>query len=99
MEPPPTHPPLPPPTPEIFAKRWVFRFFPQGLVKKGGGVLKGGGSLIFIQSNPFQCYLSLGVSCVCFVYFTLVLLVLFVFHRKNLVLLNLIIRYMTSTSE
>ena len=35
----------------------------------GGVFLKRGGlSLIFILTNPFQCYLSLSVWCVCFVY-------------------------------
>ena len=32
---------------------------------KIGGVLKKGVSLMFIRTNPFQCYLSLSVWCVC----------------------------------
>ena len=59
---------------------------------------KKGVSLIFILINPFQCYLSLSVWCV-FCLFTPFLSVLFVFHRKNLVLHHLINRYMTFASE
>ena len=54
---------------ESYPKKGV-RFFSikrQELVKYGLGevVLKKGVSLIFILTSPFQCYLSLGVSCVC----------------------------------
>ena len=54
------------------------------VLKKKGGVL-----LTFILTNPFQCYLSLNVwwvgVCV-FCLFTPFLSVLFVFHRKTLVI-------------
>ena len=51
-------------------------------------VLKKGVTLIFILTNPFQCYLSLSVwfvcVCVCvFCLFTPFLSVLIVFHWKN----------------
>ena len=36
--------------------------------KKGGVVLKKGISLIFILTNPFQCYLSLSNWCVCILF-------------------------------
>ena len=45
-----------------------------------------------------QCYISLSVWCV-FCSFTPSLSVLFVFHRKSLVLLHLMNRYTTSTIE
>ena len=45
----------------------IFSIKRQELVKYGLGevVLKKGVSLIFILTSPFQCYLSLGISCVC----------------------------------
>ena len=51
--------------------------------KKGRGI-----SLIFILTNPFQCYLSPSIwcVCVCVCVFTQFLSLLFVFHRKNPVL-------------
>ena len=62
-----------------------------------------GVSIIFIPVNPFH-YLSLSFWCVCvyacvFCLFTPFLSVLFVFHRRNLVLYHLINRFMTFTSE
>ena len=60
---------------EIFIKRG-FRYFSwkgMGWWNRGeGGVLKKRVSLIIILSNPFQCFLSLGVCCVCvlFIYAT-----------------------------
>ena len=57
-------------------------------------------SLIFLLTNSFQCYLFECLVCICvFCLFTLFLSVLFVFQGKNLLLLNLISRYFTSTSE
>ena len=76
-----------------------------GKIGEGGCFKKWGESLVII-TNPFHCYLPLIVWCVCvcvcvcvFCLFTPFLLVLFVFHWKNLALLNLINIYMTSTSE
>ena len=72
--------------------------------KKAEG--EGAVSLIFILTNPFQCYLSLSVWCVCvcvcvcvFCLFAPFISILFVFHRKNLVLHHLINRYMTFSGE
>ena len=83
---------------EIFAKRGGLDFSLEKSVGKIGGSLKKGVTLIFILGNPFYCYLSLSVRCV-FCLFTPFLSVLFVFNRKNLVLLHLINRYMTSTNK
>ena len=64
-----------------------------------------GASLIFIPNNPFQCdlFLLFGVCvcvCVCVFYsYAPFLSVLFVFHRKNLVLSHLLNRYMTFTGQ
>ena len=59
-----------------------------GVSKVGWIVLKKLVSLIFILTNPSQCYLSLSIWCyVCvFCLFTPFLSVLFVFHRMNLIL-------------
>ena len=60
---------------EIFIKRG-FRYFSwKGMGwwnRGGGGVLKKRVSLIIILSDPFHCFLSLGVCCVCvlFIYAT-----------------------------
>ena len=72
----------------------------KGGVGKIGVVLKKG-SIICFYTNSFQCYLSLSVWCasVCFVYLHYFHRVFFVFHRKNLVLLNTINRYVTSIRE
>ena len=69
--------PLPPPPSLIkrgfefskFAKKGGFRLpiKREGLVKQGV-VFKREVSPIFILTNPFQCYLSLSVWYVCFVY-------------------------------
>ena len=60
-----------------------------------GGTL----SLIFIITSSFQSYFSLS-ECWCFVcMFTPYISELFVFHRKKLILLNLINWYVTSTSQ
>ena len=70
----------------------------QGYFKKRVVVV----SLIFIPSSHFQCYLSLGNLCVyldVFCLFTPFLSLLFMSHRKNLVLFHLINRCMTSASE
>ena len=66
--------------PIFFHKKWV-------VSKIGGYFKKGGVSLIFILTSPFQCYLCVCVCvCVCvFCLFTLFLSV-FVFYWKNLVL-------------
>ena len=62
-----------------------------GVVEIGMVVLKMGGVLlIVILINTFQCYLSLIVWCLSvyvymFCLYVPFLLVLFVFHRKNLV--------------
>ena len=49
---------------------------------------------VFKLTNPFQYYLSLSVSYACVLsLYTPFPLVFFAFHRKNLVLLNLILRY------
>ena len=57
-------------------------------------------ALWLIVGPPYhsQCYISLSVWCV-FCSFTSFLSVLFVFHRKSLVLLHLMNRYTTSTTE
>ena len=81
-----------------FCKKRGLDFSLEKSVGKIGGSLKKGVTLIFILGNPFHCYLSLSVRCV-FCLFTPFLSVLFVFNRKNLVLLHLINRYMTSTNK
>ena len=72
--------------------------------KKGGVqilALKRELSLIFILTNPFQCYLWKCLMCMCLfcLFVQFLLSVLFVFHERNLLLLNRIIRSMTYTSE
>ena len=81
--------------------------------KKGGGDIfpKKEGSLVklvscsknrvgylYFHTNLFQCHLSRRVVCV-FYSFTRFLSVFFAFHRKDLVLLNLIGRYLISASD
>ena len=57
-------------------------------------------SLIFILANLFQSHHSPSVWCTCvFCLFIPFLSVFFVFHGKNLSLMNLINRYMIATSE
>ena len=74
-------------------------------IKKGGlgkigGCSKKGVSLIFTITNPFLCYFSLEcLACVCVCLFTPFLSVFVAFYRKNLVLLDLINRCITSTSK
>ena len=65
----------------------------EGLEKQGHILKRRRGciSLIFILTSPFQCYLTLSVYFFCL--FTTFLSVLFIFHRKNLVLKHLINRY------
>ena len=59
-----------------------------------GVVLKKGVSLIFILTNSFQYYLLECLVCVyVFCLFTPFPSVVFVFHGKNLLLFNLISRY------
>ena len=65
---------------------------------KYGGLNKGV-TLIFTLTNPFQSCLSVSEWWCVFCLFTLHLSVLFVFHGKNLVLLNLIDRYVTSARQ
>ena len=62
--------------------------------KKRGGTL----SLIFIWPNPFQSYLLQSEWWLCFAYLHL-FYQYSVSHGKNLVLMNLINRYVTSTSQ
>ena len=65
--------------------------------KKGrvGKIVKQEVSLIFILTNLFQCYHSPSVWCAGLFYlFIPFLSVFFVFHEKNLILLNLINIYM-----
>ena len=65
----------------------------KGVCKIGRVVVKRGVSIIFILTNPFQCYISLSVWCVCvcvFCLFTPFVSVLFMFH---IVFLHLINRY------
>ena len=69
-------------------------FFIKRGVGKIGGCFKKVDITYFLLTNPFQC-----LVCVFFCLFTSFLSVLFVFHRKNLVLLHLLNRYMTYTSE
>ena len=67
-----------------------------------GVVLKKGGGITFFRTNlPFQIlYFSACEVCLCvFCVFTPFLSVFFVFYGKNLVLLNIINKYVTSTSE
>ena len=80
----------------------------KGGVGKTGRCLQNRVSLIFVPTNPFQCYLSLSVCCVCVCVCVRVCVsclsipfqsVLFLFHGKSLVLLNLINRYVTSIGE
>ena len=67
---------------------------------KSEGLVKQEVLLIFILANLFQSYHSPSVWCTClFCLFIPFLSVFFVFHRKNLILWNLINRYMISTSE
>ena len=61
----------------------------KGGVGKIGGYFRKGGVITYFHINPFQCYLHLSVWCVCCL-FTPFLSVLFLFHRKNLVLQHLI---------
>ena len=61
----------------------------KGGVGKIGGCFRKGGVITYFHINPFQCYLHLSVWCVCCL-FTPFLSVLFLFHRKNLVLQHLI---------
>ena len=80
--------------------------------KRGGGsdfshqkgvIDKKGVSFISILSSPFQCLLYLSgwcvCVCVCFVYFHHFYQYSLCFKAKNFVLLNLITRYVTSTSD
>ena len=78
------------------------KFQKRGVGKIGRVVIKRGVSLIFILTNPFQCYISLSVwfvcvrvcvcVCVCvFCLFTPFVSVLFMLH---LVFLHLINRYL-----
>ena len=68
------------------------------------GCFKKGGITFFILNNLFQCYLSLSIFCACLCVFCLFYLFMaflsefILFHGKNLVLLNQISRYWTSTS-
>ena len=81
-------------------KKGEFKFsHKKGTVGKirGVGYFKKGGISLF-HFNPFQCYLSECLACM-FSLFTPFLSEFFVFHGKNLVLLNLINRYMTSANE
>ena len=67
---------------------------------KSEGLVKQEVLLIFILANLFQSYHSPSVWCTClFCLFIPFLSVFFVFHGKNLILLNLINRYMIFTSE
>ena len=73
----------------------------EGLVKQGRVALKKGVSLIFILTNPFQCYLSLSVWCMfVFCLFTPFVAVYLCFKEPSLIVLqHLINRYMTFKSE
>ena len=73
-----------PPYSHFYKKGEGVHIFPikrKWLIKKGV-LLKKGVSVIFILTNPFKCYLSF--------LFTSFILVL-VFHRKNIVLLHLLL--------
>ena len=97
----------------IFSKNSLFLFLDKSQIQKSANVItcffctvrkqKFRSVHTTIQNPPphsFQCYLSLSVWCVCvFCLFTPFLSVLFVFHRKNFVLLHLMNRYETSTSD
>ena len=90
---------------------WFFEIYPKiggsdfphkkGRVGKiGWVVLIKGESLFFILNGLSQWYLSLSDSYMyVFCLFTSFLSVFFVFHKKKLVLLNLINKYMASASE
>ena len=79
----------------------IFTIKREGLVKQGFVLEKGWGtlSLILIPTNPFQSYLSLSELWRVFCLFTPYLSVFFVFHGKNLVLLNVINKYVTCTKS
>lgn len=76
---------------KFLEKGWAsdFSHEKRGVGKIGEIVLKKGGLTYFHTNQPF--------SVLCLV--TLFPSILFVFHGKNLLLLNLINRYMTSTSK
>ena len=89
----------------IIHRNWkFFSFYERGLVqifsiKREGLVLKKK-VITYFDSNIFQCYLSECLVCVSvFCLFTPFPLVLLVFYGNNLLFLNLINRYMTSTNE
>ena len=79
-------------------KRGGIQIFPikmEGLVKQLGilGVFflkRGGLSLIFILTNPFQCYLSLSVWCVCvlFIYTVSISIICVSQEEPNLIASN-----------
>ena len=70
-----------------------------GVGKIWGGYFKNWWLILIFNFNSFQCYLFLSVWFVCIYLFTLLLSISLVFHWKNLVLLHLINRCMTSTSN
>ena len=90
---------------------WFFEIYPKiggsdfphkkgGVGKIGWVALIKGESLFFILNGLSQWYLSLSDSYMyVFCLFTSFLSVFFVFHKKKLVLLNLINKYMASASE
>ena len=69
----------------------------KGRAGKIGGILRNG-NLWLVLTLSKVIFLSVYVLCL-FPSFTPFLTVSFVFHRKNLVLLNLISRYMASTRK
>ena len=88
---------------KIFPKREDSDFYHKkgGFSKIGICFRRGWGtlSLILILTNPFQSYLSLSELWCVFCLFTPYLSVFFVFHEKNLILLNVINRYVTCTKS
>ena len=96
----------PPLSPSFVKKRlWVFQIFPKRggsdfSYKKGGvGKKEGALSRIFMLTNSFQSYLLRSEWWFVFCLFAPYLSVSFVFHGTNLVLGNLINRYVTSVSS
>ena len=74
-------------------------FHKKGGVGKTGVVLKKGVSLIFIPNHSNVIFLRVRCACVCFAYLYYLYQYSLCFMEIILILLNLINRYVTSTSE
>ena len=87
----------------IFPKRGEFKFLPsheEGWIGKIGGLfLKEGEYHLITYFYPYLSFLVLSFSSCVFSSYTPFLWVFFVFPRKDLILLNLICRYVISANE